>query len=129
MKAKDDNSVKFLYLDENDFKKKLRSLKTYCPIAYKQLIFRVKKELLIDIEDGTYFKDLKTSQEFKFIYGQIKLVYSVRKGIIINMKYVTDVIDDYLLLKGIKTKYYISRRKQREFVDVFIKWRMDRASG
>ena len=45
------------------------------------------------------------------------------------MKYVTDVIDDYLLLKGIKTKYYISRRKQREFVDVFIKWRMDRASG
>lgn len=55
--------------------------------------------------------------------------YEIRKGIIINMKYVTDVIDDYLLLKGIKTKYYISRRKQREFVDVFIKWRMDRASG
>ena len=37
--------MRLLYIDENDFNKKLRSLKIYCPIAYKQLIFKVKKEL------------------------------------------------------------------------------------
>lgn len=39
------NTMRLLYIDENDFNKKIRSLKTYCPIAYKQLIFKVKKEL------------------------------------------------------------------------------------
>ena len=55
--------------------------------------------------------------------------YEIRKGIIINMKYITDVNEDYILLNGMEMKYYISRRKQREFIDVFIKWRMERASG
>lgn len=98
MKTKDDNSTKFLYLDENDFNKKIRSLKTYCPIAYKQLIFRVKKELTTDMKDGTYSKNLETSQEFKFIYGQIKLVYSVKNGIIImeNIEPSQFLLDGYM---------------------------------
>lgn len=55
--------------------------------------------------------------------------YEIRKGIIVNMKYVTDVIEDYVLLKGLKTKYYLSRRKQKDFIDAFITWKMDTASG
>lgn len=128
MKAKDDNSVKFLYLDENDFKKKLRSLKTYCPIAYKQLIFRVKKELLIDIEDGTYFKDLKASQEFKFIYGQIKLVYSVRKGIIImeSIEPSQFFLDGYMSSLDTYKGIYYRNKKDKFKIDLVMQMKKER---
>lgn len=45
MKPKDNKLNSFLYVNENDFNKKMRSLKTYCPIAYKELIFDVKKRI------------------------------------------------------------------------------------
>lgn len=60
--------MRLLYIDENDFNKKLRSLKIYCPIAYKQLIFKVKKELDASVPDGIYRRELKASKEFKFVY-------------------------------------------------------------
>lgn len=77
--------MRLLYIDENDFNKKLRSLKTYCPIAYKQLIFKVKKEL-------------KASKEFKFVYGTIELVYRVYKGEIImqNIEPSQFLLDGYM---------------------------------
>lgn len=128
MKTKDNNSIKVLYLDENDFKKKLRSLKTYCPIAYKQFIFNVKKELLIDIADGTYFKNLKTSKEFKFIYGQIKLIYTVKNGIIImeSLEPSQFFLDGYMSsLDTYKGIYY--RNKQDKFkIDLVMQMKKER---
>ena len=90
--------MKFLYIDENDFNKKMRSLKTYCPIAYKQLIFKVKKELTCNIPDGFYRKELKSSNEFEFVYGKIELVYRVYKGKIIleNIEPSQFLLDGYM---------------------------------
>lgn len=75
-----DKSNCFNYLDENDFIKKMRSLKTYCPRAYKDLIFNIEMKNLHYLKDGKYQKDLYTSKCFKFVYGQIQLIFTVEKG-------------------------------------------------
>lgn len=61
----------------NLFNKKLRALKKYCPQTYKYLIFQRP----IETSDGMYELDLPTSFEFKFIYGQIKIIYEVKNGV------------------------------------------------
>lgn len=66
---------------DNEFTKKLRALKKYCPQAYKFVIFRFK-DTYLNVENGEYSINLPTSKEFKFVYGQIKLIYRVKnKGI------------------------------------------------
>lgn len=60
--------------NDNGFTKKLRSLKKYCPQSYKFVIFKFKDNYL-NVEDGEYSINLPTSMEFKFVYGQIKLIY------------------------------------------------------
>lgn len=87
---------KFMYLDENDFQKKLRSLKTYCPIAYKDLLFNTNKKELGNFPTGKHVKDLYTSEEFKFVYGQIQLIYSVKDGCVI----IEDLRPQQFLLDG-----------------------------
>jgi hypothetical protein len=96
--VKGGNTMRLLYINENDFNKKLRSLKTYCPIAYKQLIFKVKKELDASVPDGIYRRELKASKEFKFVYGTIELVYRVYKGEIImeNIEPSQFLLDGYM---------------------------------
>lgn len=74
---------KFRYSNKNDFIKKFRSLKTYCPRAYKELIFKTSKNEFQKEKDGKYEINLYTSSDFKFIYGQIILLYSVIDGIVI----------------------------------------------
>lgn len=119
MKTKQKN---YRYVDENDFSKKMRSLKTYCPIAYKELIFDVKKELASVHKDGIYERYLKTSDNFKFIYGQIKFIYSVKNGTIIieNLEPQEFLLDGYMfdleIYKGI-----CCRNKRDKFkIDLFI---------
>lgn len=92
------NTMRLLYIDENDFNKKIRSLKTYCPIAYKQLIFKVKKELDANVPDGIYRRELESSKEFKLVYGKIELVYRVYKGEIImeNIEPSQFLLDGYM---------------------------------
>ena len=63
--------------DNNEFNKKLRALKKYCPQAYKHFLFKVNHASNFMKEDGDYVLDLPTSDEFRFIYGQIQLKYSV----------------------------------------------------
>lgn len=58
--------------------KKISSLKKYCPKAYKYLIFHLSKEKV----NGIYTKDLPTSNEFKFVYGQIKITYEIKNKLI-----------------------------------------------
>ena len=66
---------------DNEFTKKLRALKKYCPQAYKFVIFKFK-DTYLNVENGEYSINLPTSKEFKFVYGQIKLIYRVKnKGI------------------------------------------------
>lgn len=57
--------------------------------------------------------------------------YMIRKGVLINLRYIVDFKEDYVILRYInpEKKYYISRRKYNEFLRVFTNWRIQRASG
>ena len=61
--------------DENDFRRKLRSLRKYCPIAYKYFLFDFKNE--VEVENGYYEHSLSTSKEIKAVYGEIKVKYII----------------------------------------------------
>lgn len=86
----------FKYLDENDFIKKFRSLKTYCPRSYKDLIFNIDKKEFHTQEDGKYIQDIYTSDEFRYVYGQISIVYTVTDGNVL----VEDLLPNEFLLDG-----------------------------
>lgn len=93
---------------ENDFIKKLRSLKKYCPQAYKFIIFKFKDDYL-DVKDGKYSLNLPTSNEFKFVYGQIKLIYIVKNKTIkfVDLEPTDFLIDGYKFdLKVYKSMFY-----------------------
>lgn len=111
-----DNSKTLMYRDENDFIRKLRSLKTYCPQSYKDFIFNVSKESYFELVDGRYSKDIFTSNEFRFIYGQIRLVYSIKdKAVIIeDLEPSQFLLDGYMTkLETYKTMFY--RNKKDKF--------------
>lgn len=82
----------------NEFNKKLRSLRKYCPQTYKYLIFEVKNSNNFEKEDGDYEINLPTSNEFKFIYGQIKLKYRIKNKVAIFK----DLEPSQFLLDGYK---------------------------
>lgn len=86
----------FKYLDENDFIKKFRSLKTYCPRAYKDLIFNIDKKEFHNQPDGRYIQDIYTSDEFRYVYGQISIVYTVDNANVI----IEDLLPSQFLLDG-----------------------------
>ncbi len=79
----------FDYQDENDFKKKEKTLKKYNKRAYKELLFEVypklKENIMIgkkiktDKEKGyeEYELELPTDNMFKKVHGPIKLHYVV----------------------------------------------------
>lgn len=73
---------KISFANENDFNKKLRALKTYCMKSYKYFAFELTDEYF-ESKDGTYSRDLPTSNEFRLIYGQIKLIYTIKNNEII----------------------------------------------
>ena len=84
------------FRDENDFIKKSRSLKKYCPRAYKDLVFNLDREELSTLPNGVYSKELYTSKEFELVYGKIKLVYSVVNRLVI----MEDIEPSQFLLDG-----------------------------
>ena len=112
---------KVLYLDENDYIKKTRSLKKYCIRSYKDLIFNILPNLK-DI-DGHYEKKVYTPKEFKLVYGQIKLIYSVRNNtaILENIEPSQFLLDGYFTeLHTYKNMFY--RNKQDRFkIDMVLK--------
>ena len=65
---------KVKYENETDFTKKLRSLRTYCPFAYKDLRFRIPREELFSTNEGIHIVNLPTSKEFEFLYGKEQTV-------------------------------------------------------
>lgn len=87
----------FEYLDENDFRKKERSVRKYNMLAYKKLVFEYYPEIRngnflgdkVEVnqdEDTVYYElELPTDNLFKKVHGVIRLHYTVflKKNIIL----------------------------------------------
>lgn len=78
----DNDSKKISYVDYNDFNQKVRALRKYCIRSYKDLAFRFFNQK-IDLEDGTYEENIMTPKDFKFVYGQIKVRFFVKNGVMV----------------------------------------------
>lgn len=106
---------------ENEFSKKLKSLKKYCPQAYKFFIFKFKCNYL-NVEDGEYLINLPTSKEFKFVYGQIKLIYRVKNNSIkfINLEPANFFIDGYRFDLEVYKSIYYRNAKDKFKIDLML---------
>lgn len=94
------------FYTNNEFNKKLRALKKYCPRAYKYLIFNIKNKNKFEKNEGNYEINLPTSSEFKFLYGQIKLKYYVKNKVPIF----TDLEPAQFFLDGYKFDLHTYKR-------------------
>lgn len=107
---------------DNEFNQKLRSLKKYCPLAYKYLIFEIDKNNFFKFEDGMYEVYLPTAKEFKFLYGQIKL-----KCLVENKNTIFDLEPSQFLLDGYKSELrtyksiYYRDEKDKFKIDLMLK--------
>lgn len=77
-----DDSKKIGYIDYNDFNQKVRSLRKYCIRSYKDLTFRFLRQKPKSI-DGDYEEEIMTPKDFKFVYGQIKVKYFIKNGVMV----------------------------------------------
>ena len=108
------NSYIFEFLDENDFRKKERSVRKYNMLAYKKLTFNYYPELRkgnflgeeIDHDDKaktvTYDLKLPTDKLFAKVHGEIRLHYTVytEKGVIL----LTNITPEGILGEGHRTE-------------------------
>lgn len=87
------------YLDENDFRKKERSLRKYFMKNYKYLMFdfypALKKE---GKKEGHYEVELPVDTLFEKVYGKMKLLFSVYKDTAV----LEDITPNDILLEGFK---------------------------
>ena len=104
------NSYIFEYLDENDFRKKERSVRKYNMLAYKKLTFTyypelrkgkfLGKKITENNKDKTVTYELKlpTDELFIKVHGEITLHYTVylEKGIIL----LTNITPEGILDEG-----------------------------
>ena len=104
------NMYIFEYLDENDFRKKERSVRKYNMLAYKKLTFTyypelrngnfLGKEVSSDDKTKTKYYELKlpTDDLFSKVHGDITLHYTVytEKGIIL----LTNITPEGILDEG-----------------------------
>lgn len=98
------------YLDENDFRKKERSVRKYNMLAYKKLVFEYYPEIRsgnfigeqIDVNNSDsslcYELELPTDDLFKKVHGTIRLHYTVylNKGIVL----LTNITPEEILEEG-----------------------------
>ena len=96
---------KVKYENETDFTKKLRSLRTYCPFAYKDLRFRIPREELFSTNEGIHIVNLPTSKEFEFLYGKIRFIYEVKEQTVI----IHDIEPADFLLSGFNSSLQVYR--------------------
>lgn len=98
----------FEYLNEDDFRKKERSLRKYNMLAYKKLCFEYYPELKrgnfigeLESEDKdkkVYVLKLPTDKMFAMVHGELKLRYSVyEKEKIIMLE---NIMPEDILLEG-----------------------------
>lgn len=82
-KFKDERNL-IVYIDENEFKKKLKAIKKYFTGAYKYWIFEVIPKLQKENKiDGKYELELPVSELFKKVYGSVMVLFSVKKDVVI----------------------------------------------
>ena len=74
------DDMRIQYLDENEYRKLLRGLKEINKLAYKQIVFRTLK---FDKTPGKHEIILKSSDTFRKVHGDIKLIYSTYKDTIL----------------------------------------------
>ena len=104
------NSYIFEYLDENDFRKKERSVRKYNMLAYKKLTFNyypelrkgtfLGKQVNANEKDKTvsYELQLPTDELFKKVHGPIVLHYTVYKEK--NIILLTNITPEGILDEG-----------------------------
>ena len=79
----DDRKI-IVYIDENEFKKKERALRKYLVSAYKYWIFDVVPKLQKENKiDGKYEIELPVSNLFKKVYGELKILFTVKNDVVI----------------------------------------------
>lgn len=75
---------KIVFINENDFNKKIRAIKRYSMNAYKYWIFEalpiLKKE---NKKDGVYELELPVNEIFKKVYGAVKILFSVKNDVVV----------------------------------------------
>lgn len=70
-------------IDENEFTKQLKALRKYFTKTYKQFIFEVLDEMKrVSKEDGYYSTTLDIDEIFNKVYGQLKVNYIVKNGVV-----------------------------------------------
>ena len=88
----------------------------------KTTLEKIKKDLL-ENKDGKYQLNLPTVPEFKNIYGEIQLIYSVKEGIVIiedlkpNDIFMANYMSDIKIYKGIP----YSTEKDKFKIDMMIR--------
>ncbi len=102
----------------NQFNKKLRALKKYCPQAYKHLLF----EHQIQREDGVYEEELPTSKEFGFVYGQIKIQYEIKNGVpyYLNLEPSQFFLDGYRFDLNVYKGIYYRNNRDKFMINLFL---------
>ena len=89
----DQNQIKFL--DYNEFNKKMRALKRYSTNAYKYWLFEALPILKQDNKkDGVYELELPVNEIFKKVYGDVKVLFSVKNDVVI----LEDVVPSDMLM-------------------------------
>ena len=70
-------------IDKKAFTRQLRALRKYFTKAYKQFIYEVVEEMKrVSKEDGYYSTTLDIDEIFNKVYGQLKVNYIVKDGIV-----------------------------------------------
>ena len=80
----ENNQNKIMFIDENDFNKKIRAIRRYSMNAYKYWHFEALPILKKDNKkDGVYELELPVNELFKKVYGDVKVLFSVKNGVVV----------------------------------------------
>lgn len=113
-KFKDDRKI-ITYINENEFKKKERVLKKYIMGAYKYWIFEVIPILQREHKvDGQYELELPVDKLFEKVYGKLKILFSVKKDVVILEDIVPSEILTAMFMKELPTYYGVPYRNERD---------------
>ena len=80
LQVKRTGEYKITYLDEIEYTKLVKGLKEINMLAYKEIVLKKKK---FNTTPGKHELILTTSEDFKKVHGDIKVIYSATKDTII----------------------------------------------
>lgn len=84
-------------LDENNFKKKLKSLRMYFMKSYKYLTFEIMPNITkLGKKDGIYSLDIPIDDFFIKCYGKLQLYFSIKNDVVI----IENLVPSEILMQG-----------------------------